>query len=198
MSGVYVLNPGEADGHLTFVSTGRTLAHDILMFHPEIQKELDEIASKGWKFLYIETIATSTWELNITKSKFEIKSVPIEVYGAKPRKSGRILELSINDELPKMTAMPEIQVFRVNVCSKSFPRAATLDLSKHEVTYLHDAFWKWEAGSEVDEKKFSNAIEVYEIAAWLIDEKKFKFAEEVTEERYNELLYRFKKMLSAQ
>jgi hypothetical protein len=196
MNRAYILNPGVAEGHLSFVSTGRVLGSDILAFHPEIQKELDEIQKKGWKYLFIETMATTKAEMTIEKSKFQIKSDYVKPdYGIMPKNAGRQLELMIGVELPKITSIPEIQMFKVNVCSKSFPRAATIDLSKNVVTYLHDPFWKWEAGSEVDEQKLSDAKEVYEIATWLIDEKKFKLVEEVTEERYSELSYRFKKIL---
>ena len=107
-----------------------------------------------------------------------------------------MLEIVIGREIPRITEIPVVQLFKVNVCSKSFRRAATIDLASYQVTYLHDPFWKWEAGSETDEKKLSDAKEIYEIATWLIDEKKFKLSGEVSEERYNELSYRFKKIFS--
>ena len=86
-----------------------------------------------------------------------------------------------------MEAVPEVQEFRVNVSSKSFPRAATVDLAKGVVTYLHDHFWRWEKGWEADEKKLSDAKEIYEIATWLVDVKKFKLIDAFKPERYQEL-----------
>jgi hypothetical protein len=83
--------------------------------------------------------------------------------------------------------VPEVQEFRVNVSSKSFPRAATVDLARGVVTYLHDPFWRWEKGWEADGKKLSNAREVYDIATWLLDVKKFKLIDVFKPERYLEL-----------
>lgn len=195
MSSVYILNPGDAEGHLSFVSSGRMVPSDILYFHPEIQKELDEIEKKGWKYLYIETMATSKAEITLVKSKFQIKpNFPQTRLGHIQVPKGRIVELTIGEELPRLVAVPKVDVFKVNVCSKSFPRAATVDLSKSAVTYLHGPFWNWEPGFETDEKKLSNAMEIYEIATWMIEEKKFKLTEEVTETRWNELSPRFRKM----
>jgi hypothetical protein len=188
-------NFGDAEGRLSLTSTGRMIASDILAFHPEIQAKLDEIEKKGWKYLYIETIGTSKSEITLAKSTYKIMPSPYHPEGR--GLPDNIVEITIGHEVPKVKAVPEVPLFKVNVCSASFPRAATVDLSKDEVTYLHEPFWKWEVGSEVDEKKLSDAKEVYEIAAWLIDEKKFKLGGEVTEQRYSELSYRFKKILGS-
>ena len=89
--------------------------------------------------------------------------------------------------MPTITSIPEISEFSVNVCSKSFPRAATVDLSKGLVTYIDDHFWRWEKGWESDKKKLSDAREVQEIASWLLDVKGYKLIEALKSERYQEL-----------
>lgn len=192
MSIAYMTTSGDAEGHVSLLSTNRMVPREILIFHPEIQRELDEIEKKGWKYLYVEAIGTSQSEITLLKSHYKIKPALFNRGQGMP---GSILELSIDQELPKMTGVSRVDTFRVNVCSKSFPRAATIDLAKNEVSYLHDPFWKWEADWEVDEKKLSDAMQVYDIAVWLIEEKKFKLTEELHPERFSELSYRFKKIL---
>jgi len=143
MSSAYISNSGDAEGHLSLL-TARMIPLEILTFHPEIQKTLDEVEKKGWKYLYIETIATSRAEITLVKSRFRIVRSPRKLAddGHSIEAADNVVELSIGRELPEIKAIPEVRLFRVNICSKSFPRAATVDLSKLEVTYLHDPFWK--------------------------------------------------------
>lgn len=199
MSSALIANPGDAKGHISFVSTGRMMATDILSFHPEIQAKLDLLEKKGWKYLFIEMQGTSNAEISFDRAKFKIVPSPRRVIQEEHEmvSPDNTVEISIGQELPKVVGIPEVQLFKINICSKSFPRAATVDLSKDEVTYLHDFFWKWEPGSELDERKLSDAMEVYAIASWLIDENKFRPTGDVTQERYDELSYRFKNILDS-
>ena len=198
---------GEVSASLRLRSTGMTTAEAILSFHPEIKSQLDEVKKHGWVYLYIRNSATAECEVELPKSSYRITWGP-QRYGGWDETAGReeqvrpppeVIEVSLGSVPLEIKRMPEVQEFVVNICSKSFPRAATVDLAKSpgSVTFLNDPFWKWEVGSEVDEKKLSDAKEVYEIASWLIDEKNFRLAREVTEERYSELSYRFKKILGS-
>ena len=179
---------GSAKAHVALRSTERTPAEDILKFRPEIRAQLDEIKRQGWIFFYIETVATMLAEVNVDNKAFRINpqaSKPkLDARGAAPE---NVLMLDIGTELPAIIGIPEVKEFRINVCSKSFPRAATVDLASGIVSYLHDPFWKWEQGSESDKKKLSDAREVFEIATWLLDVKKYKLREDLKVERYQEL-----------
>jgi hypothetical protein len=179
---------GNAKVHVALQSTSRMSALDILKSHPEIEAQLDEIENQGWTFLYIETVATALAEVNIEDTLYRINPE-----ASRPKLDARgqpfenVLELEIGTELPAIIGIPEVKEFRINICSKSFPRAATVDLATGIVSYLHDPFWKWEQGSESDKKKLSDAREVFEIATWLLDVKKYKLHEDLKVERYQEL-----------
>lgn len=184
---------GEAKGSLTLKFNGLLRAEDILKHHPEIQAELDAIVKRGWKYLFIETRGTAVTDVALEKTPYYVRQGA--TYWRPSDESDVILELSLGRRLWEVNGVPEVQEFRVNVCSKSFPRAATVDLVEGLVTYLHDPFWKWEKGWETDRKKLSDAKEVYEIATWLLDVKKFKLINAFKPERYRALAEDFKALL---
>jgi hypothetical protein len=179
---------GNAKVQVALRSTSRMSALDVLKSHPEIGAQLDEIERQGWAFLYIETVATALAEVSLENTVYRINPE-----ASRPKLDARgqpfenVLELEIGTELPPVIGIPDVKEFRINVCSKSFPRAATVDLATGIVSYLHDPFWKWEQGFESDKKKLSDAREVFEIATWLLDVKKYKLREDLKVERYQEL-----------
>lgn len=187
---MWTTQPGEANGSLTLRFKGLMQAEDVLRFHPEIQAQLDEIAKKGWKYLFIQVTGTAV-------SEVKAKNVPCRlrmsnVYAGRTIQPPPILELNFGQNRPDLSGMPEVQEFRINVCSKSFPRAVTVELAKGVVTYIHDAFWKWESSWQTDSTKLSQAREVYEIATWLIEEKEYRLVEAFSNARYQELASQFK------
>ena len=177
---------GEAKGNLILRTKGIIEAEHVLKCHPEIQAQLDEIVRQGWKYLYIDIVGTAVAEVAVENMPYQIRQSAAPGMKAMGR-SPQVLEITIDHQLLNLKDVPDVQEFRVNVSSKSFPRAATVDLAKGIVTYLHDPFWKWERSWESDKKKISDAREVYEIAAWLIDAKKFKLIDAFPLERYREL-----------
>jgi hypothetical protein len=184
---------GNVKGNLKLRASGRMPAPDVLLFHPEIQTQLDDIVKQGWTYLYIECVATAEAEISVEKSQYRIgiSARPDTTSHGPPE---NVIELNIGPEVPEIKSIPEVIEFRVNVCSKSFPRAATVELTKGIVTYLDDPYWRWQKGWENDPKKLSNAKEISEIATWLLDVKKYKLHEVFTEVRYKELSGIFKGM----
>jgi hypothetical protein len=183
---VPVLNSGEAKGRIALRSRGWMQPTDALRLHPEMRAQLDEIAKQGWSYLFIETVGTVEAEVVLGGSIFRMTSrTPPGTY--RSERLRYYLELELGEQTPTITSVPEISEFKVNVCSKSFPRAATVDLSKRLVTYIDDHFWRWEKGWEEDKKKLSDAREVREIASWLLDVKGYKLDEPFKLERYQEL-----------
>jgi hypothetical protein len=184
---------GEVKGSLTLTSSGLMIPQDILKFHPEIQVHLDDVVKQGWKYLYIEARGKSIAQVAVENSSYHMGPAPASMMKSKVAQARGffqpelMLEVYLGPNPPEVEGVPEVQEFRVNVSSKSFPRAATVDLANGVVTYLHDPFWRWEKGWEADEKKLSDAREVYDIATWLLDVKKFKLIEVFKPERYQEL-----------
>ena len=181
---------GEADGRIELVSSDRMVAADILQFHPEIEAKLKEINGQGWSYLFIETVASTRAIITLNKAKFKI--VPIPTYRPNSPEENRI-EFEIGTEVPRADSIPEVKEFRINICSKSFPRAVTLDLASGVVSYVHDPFWKWQRGDEKDETKLNEAREVYEILRWLLDVKKYRLEQALDMRRYEELARLFNK-----
>lgn len=168
---------GIVTGKLTFTSIGRMKASEILKFHPEIQLILDEIVEKGWKYLYIETRGKAIAEHNLEEGVYRL------VYESGMTNFDYRVEVHIGTNLPELTEIPDILEFRINISTEHFPRAATIDLSKNIITYLHDAFWRWEK----DPKRLTEALEVYQVAKWLIEEKKLKLHGKLDITQYTEL-----------
>jgi hypothetical protein len=152
-------------------------ASEILKFHPEIQSTLDEIVTKGWKYLYIETRGKAIAEHSLEEGVYRL------VYESGMTNFDYYVEVHIGTNLPELTEIPDILEFRINISTEHFPRAATIDLSKNLITYLHAAFWRYEK----DSTKLTEAIEVYQVAKWLIDEKKLNLHENLDITRYKEL-----------
>ncbi len=187
---MWTMHTGEANGRMSLKFKGMMQAADVLRFHPEIQTQLDQIVNRGWKYLFIEVMGTAVTEL-------DAKGIPCRIrastsFNSRSLPPPPILELNLGMNPLDLTGMPEVQEFRINVCSKSFPRAATVDLATGRVTYIHDPFWKWDRAWGADQKKLSDAKEVYEVATWLIDEKKLTLAEAFDQSRYQELAGQFK------
>ncbi|MEM2216738.1 MAG: hypothetical protein QXP57_09280 [Nitrososphaerota archaeon] len=158
----------------------------VLQFFPGYKKLLDEIASKNWKYLYIETFGKYLLEL-----EFQGEACKIIPHSPDWFLKGRF---SINVELGK--PLPELKVegvdeFRINISTESFPRAVTIDLVKQVITYIESIFWDWNDEWINDQEKLSKASEVYTVVKWLIEEKKFKLHENLSEERCKELLQKF-------
>ena len=163
---------------------------EILRFHPEIQSFLDEIEKKGWRYLYIETKGTAVAEFDLDGLQYRIRREGTDhpLFRSSPMGVGQtLLEIAVGQRTPKVSEVPEVGVFRINVSTTSFPRAATVDITKELVTYLNEAFWGWQKGWESDEKRLSEAREVHEVAKWLLEVKKQKLHESYNIDRYNEI-----------
>ncbi|MDG6907851.1 MAG: hypothetical protein JRN20_18930 [Nitrososphaerota archaeon] len=178
---------GNANVKVALRSTGGMNPEDILKFHPEIQVQLDEIVKQGWSYLYIQTIATTLAEVNAENTSYKI-APSLGLFSAITHGAPEnVLELDIGTNMPAITGIPEVNEFRINICSNSLPRAATVDLAAGLISYIHDPFWKWQNGWEKDEKKLSDAKEVYNIISWLLEKKKYKLREDLDFARYLEL-----------
>jgi hypothetical protein len=189
------LSAGEAKGQVTLQSSGFLEPSVALKSHPEIRARLDDIAKQGWKYLFVTIVGTVTAEVVLDESAFRVSYRSFDRGPRGERLNPKFfLELDLGPQMPAPSTKPELSEFSVNVCSKTFPRAASVDLLKGTVTYLDDRFWKWELGWEADPKKLSDAREIYKIATWLLDVKGYKLTEAFKLERYQELSKQFKDM----
>ena len=171
-------------------SSDRMFPEEILKFHPELQSFLDEIEKKGWRYLYIETKGTAVAEIDLDGLQYRIRRDGTDhpLFRSSAMGVGQtMLEIAIGQRTPKLSGVPEAGIFRINVSTKSFPQAVTVDITKGLVTYLNDAFWGWQKEWERDEKKLSEAKEVHEVAEWLLEVKKQKLHESYNVDRYNEI-----------
>jgi len=186
---LWIMHPGEANGNVTLKFKGVMQPSDVLRFHPEIQAQLDEVEKKGWKYLFIKTEGTAV-------TGFKAEAMPCRIrastsFNSRSTPPPPVLELNLGQMPLDLTGMPEVQEFVVNVSSKTFPRAATIDLVSRSTTYIHEAFWKWDKAWAADATKTSQAKEVYEVARWAIEEKRYNLAEPFSVPRYNELAREF-------
>jgi hypothetical protein len=168
---------GFLKGNLSLEYTGLVHPADVLHYHPELKARLDEILEQGWTYLFIETRARSVSNLDIEDRTYKLTADG----------RGYYVVIELGETPPEVNGMPEVTELRINICTKSFPRAATIDLTKDAVTYVHEAFWQWQEEWRGDPIKLAKATEVYEVARWLLDVKKMIPHEELKMERFREL-----------
>ncbi len=172
---------GKAKGKLTLEYTGKLNPEEVLKTFPEFREALNEIKSKGWRYVYIEITGKSFIELEV--ADYPCRIIP---YGVWAGANAFTLDIDLGRKLPEVK-VGEVEQFRINIASKTFPRAATVDLAKKVITYIEEGFWNWRNEWKDDESKLQPAKEVYEIVKWLIEEKKFKLHENYQEARFQEL-----------
>lgn len=179
---------GIAQGKLSLEFTGRVLPEDVLKFFPDFKTFLEEVKEKNWRYIYIQTSGKTVIE-------FDIANLPSKIipYGIWTGQSNFTINIDIGSNIPepKISAVDE---FRINIATKNLPRAATIDLAKNLVTYIDEPFWNWTDEWMSDESKLSLALEVYEVAKWLIEDKKFTLHENYSPEKYQELKEKFIKL----
>ncbi|MEM1677383.1 MAG: hypothetical protein QW095_06065 [Nitrososphaerota archaeon] len=175
-----------AEGKITLKYSGRLTPELALKCAPEYRSILEEIVSKGWRYLYIETMGRYSIELDLSGRPSRI--IP---YAADWYVTGRFfIDVELSKPLPELK-VEGVDEFRINISTKNFPRAVTVDLAKQVITYIESVFWDWSDEWINDQEKLSNALEVYPVVKWLIEEKKFKLHENLSEERCRELLQKF-------
>ncbi len=160
-------------------------AEEVLRFHPELREQLDEIVMQGWRYLYIQTTGTAVRELTAASSPF---SMGMDM-GRSESEGGRphtIVTLDAGEAPVPIVSIPVVEEFRINISTKNYPRAATLDIAHGTVSFIHDPFWRWENGWGSDPKKVADALEVLDVAKWLMDVKKLELREPFTLARYVE------------
>lgn len=170
------VHAGFAKGKLSLEYTGLVVPAAVLKFHPEFQARLEEIVQHGWTYYLVETRGRSVSDVDIDQS-----------YRMVADGRGYFVYLSLGEETPPVTGLPEVTEFRINISTKSFPRAVTVDLTKDTITYIHEAFWEWQEEWKDDSTKLSQATEVYEVAKWLLDVKNMKLVEGLDMGRFREL-----------
>lgn len=182
MAGVVPIVPppaGSMDGKLE-VKTERFVTLDELITHlPTAKAFLKELSQRGWRYYFIDGYGMLLLELEVDSSPYTFRKY-------EHQRGGFAYTLSIDFErrLPKLQLKSIINLdrFIVNICSKDYPRGVTIDLTKNEITYVHESLWVSKGEGCMEEAK-----DVLKILQWLIEEKKFKLAVSDSN-RYRELV----------
>lgn len=157
---------GSVDGRLD-IRVEKSLTLDELLKHlPSAQAFLDELSKRGWRYYFIDGYGTVVMQLEMVSSPYtaQVKEHP---------RGGLSYALSLDfgRTVPRLRlgSIINLQRFVVNICSKYYPRAVTIELSKNEVTYVHESL-RVSKGAKVKEE----AKDILELLKWLIEEKKFE------------------------
>jgi len=170
MAGITPLVPprtGVVDGKLE-IKTGASLTLDeLLTYRPTAKAFLDELSEKGWRYYFIDGYGTVLKEMEI--------SSPYNFVASEHPRGGFTYSLTLDfgRAIPNALLKDIISLdrFVVNICSQDYPRGVTIDLTKNEVTYVHESLWVSRGEGCTEE-----ARNVLKILQWLIEEKKFKLA----------------------
>ena len=182
MAGVFPAVPprtGRMDGKLAIQTERFITLDELLTHHPTAKAFLSELSKKGWRYYFIDGYGKVLAEL-------EVDSTPYTFQMQEHPRGGFTYALSVDfgRRLPmlKLKRIINLQRFIVNICSQHYPRGVTIDLTKNEVTYVHESLWVSKRAEDTEE-----ANDVLKILQWLIEEKKFKLAVG-NGEKYRELI----------
>jgi len=174
---------GSLKGKLVLECPGRAALSEVFKIRPDIEQLLQEVEAKGWMHFYVDHEANIIGEVEFNGTEYQI--VPWSVlrgpYG---------MFIDIGENFPELKGL-ELKKLVYNVYGRNtYPRAVTVDVQNKVITYVNDAFWKWEEGWEKDEKKTVAALETCEILKWFAG-KGFSLHESYDPERYNALVEKF-------
>jgi len=183
MAGVVPVIPprtGLMEGKLD-VETERFVTFEELCTHQPSAKEFfGELDAKGRPFLLIDCHCRVVLELEVALAPYSWQTyeAPRGGYAYK-------LAFDFGRRLPalRLKKIVDLERCMVNICSRHFARGITIDLTKNEVSYVHDSLWVSKGVGCAEEAK-----DVLDILRWLVDEKKFKLAVSGGESYYRELI----------
>lgn len=185
MAGVVPIVPpttGVLEGKLS-IQVEKFLALDDIIAHVDSARFfLDEVTQKSWKYLFIDGYGLAVMELEVGSSPYRFK-LDEHPHGG----FTYAISVDFGRRLPRMQIkdIVNLQRFTLNICSRQFSRAVTIDLTTNEITYVHDSLWTLKGKGCYEEAK-----EVFEILNWLIEKKNFKLATGDVE-RYPEVVAMF-------
>ena len=182
MAGVVPVVPprsGIMDGKLD-VQTERFVTFDELYTHlPQARAFFDELDQKGRTFFFIDCHCKVMLELEIDSAPYnwQMYEAPRGGYAYK-------LAFDFGRCLPNLNLKKIISLERcvVNICSRDYARAITVDLTENTVTYVHDSPWASRGEGYTEAAK-----DVLNILKWLVEDKKFKLDVSGGESYYREL-----------
>ena len=153
---------GKLDIHIEkFLTLGELLTH-----LPTAQAFLDELSQRGWRYYFIDGYGTVVMELGVNPSPYTLQM-------KEHIRGGLSYMFSVDfwrrTPQPRLKSIINLHRFIVNICSQYYPRAVTVDLTKNEITYVHEALWVTKGKEGKEEAK-----DVLKLLRWLIEEKKFK------------------------
>ncbi|MEM2174892.1 MAG: hypothetical protein QXI58_04640 [Candidatus Micrarchaeia archaeon] len=190
---LYILGKkGFVHGNVTLEFSGRITPEDILSNFEEVKLLLGEIISKGFRYFYIETEGKYFVEVDLTGQECSIYPLDDPRYIKNPRVVMSVEMLA--KHLPDKVKIKEVTKFKINISTDVYPRAVTVDLAKNVILYIHETFWNWKDEWVNDQERLSQALKIYEIVKWLLEEKMFKLHEDLNIERCKSLLEKFEKL----
>lgn len=190
---LYILGKkGFVHGNISLEFSGKIIPEDILSSFEEFKLLLEEIKSKGFRYLYIETEGKYSVEINLTNQECSIYPLDDFRYIKDPRVAISVEILA--KQLPEKVKIKEVTKFKINISTDVYPRAVTVDLAKNIILYIHETFWNWNDEWINDEEKLSQALKIYEVVKWLLEEKMFKLHEDLNIEHCRNLLEKFEKL----
>jgi hypothetical protein len=183
MAGVIPIVPprtGSMTGKLD-VETERFVTFDELYTHlPQAKVFFDELEKKGRTFFFIDCHCKVVLEMELDSAPYtwQMYEAPHGGYAYK-------LAFDFGHRLPKLNLKKIVSLERclVNICSRDYARGVTVDLTKNQVTYVHDSLWVSRGKGCAEE-----AMDVLTILQWLVEEKQFKLAVSGGESYYRELV----------
>lgn len=162
------------------VQTERFITLDELLKHfPSAGAFLNELTEMGRHYYFIDGQGIVVLEIDVNATEYKWQTQEHQRGGFAYN-----LVMDFGRQLPKIYVKRIVNLdrFIVNICSKDYSRAVTVDLKHHTITYVHDSLW------DSKEKRLTEeASDVLKLLQWLIDEKKFKLEMKGGMERYRKL-----------
>jgi hypothetical protein len=183
MAGVVPIVPprtGTMGGKLQ-VETERFVTVDELYYHViDFKNFIDELDKKGLKYLLIDCHGKVVMEIAIEAAPYIWQS-----YEAPRGGFAYKLDFDFGRRLPRMGLKSVISLENciINIRTKDFARAITIDLVKKSVTYVHDSLWVLQGQDCARESQ-----EVLKVLHWLVKNKRFTLEVSGGESHYRKLV----------
>jgi hypothetical protein len=151
------------------VETERFITFAELCVHvPHVKAFVAELDKQGWRYLLIDAHGKVVMELELAAAPYNWQS-----YEAPRGGFAYKLAFDFGRQLPRLILKRILGLDNciLNISSRDYARAVTVDLTKNEITYVHDALWVARGEGYARE-----ANEVLKILRWLVEEKHYQLA----------------------
>lgn len=168
----------------------RLAESDVLRFHPQVKKFLEEIRGKGWSYSFTDIVGEAEVEIDPERLTFTLHYYPPRI-DVLEEEGKYTVEAEVGTEPPSVIRVLRVESFKVEISAGKYIGAVKVDPLAKTVEHITNVLG-WSI-LEREKKRLADARAVYEVVKWLVKVKGFKLGNEWVVEKYKELVDMFEK-----